>query len=66
MDFNGIFLVAALFIAYVPYKIILKKFKIQVDTNNDSKKTWFIKAIIYWSNFFLVNYILIKAFDLWW
>jgi hypothetical protein len=64
MDFNGIFLTAALFIAYVPYKIILKKFKIQVDINNDSKKIWFIKAIIYWSNFFLVNYILIKAFDL--
>ena len=63
MNFNGIFLIASLFIAYVPYKIILKKLKIQVDTNNDSKKIWFIKAIIYWPNFFLVSYILIKAFD---
>jgi len=57
MSLGAVLITVALFIAYLPYKIILKKFKIQIDTDKDSKKIWFFKAIIYWSNFFLVCYI---------
>jgi len=64
MDFNGLFLVASLFIAFVPYKYVLKKFKISDDLGFKNKKIWLFKGIIYWGSFFAINFIFIKIFNL--
>ena len=61
-NYWGIFLVVALFLSIIPYKIILKKFNINKYNDNEKIKIFVIKAIIYWSIFFLINYLLMKVF----
>ena len=61
-NYWGIFVVLALFLSIIPYDYILKKFKINKHDNNEKIKIFVIKAIIYWSIFILINYLLMKVF----